>query len=307
MCEDDELQSTVCGAPGGGGVRSKGEWRWAACKVRCEATSLLLRGMTFTPPILHMLQTQLSAPTRKSSSASRRLTAAEAAPAARLRAPAPGGQSRRRTHTPAPCTCWDRSCTRLGRIPAPCSRPPAGALSAGPPRSPLLVTRRCLLHLWQLPPAQVDLQQVQQLGHSGEEQHPVPAQLHLHQEPVEDEHLAALAHNGVPHRPGLGRVGQHGVVAHLLWCGVGWGRAQATGQLAPEGECKQTGQAAWGGCTPAGGGKGGWTSQLLVKEQGGLCTAPAAQQCAPGAQSTLLVASPNTGDCSVSVKLDAKK
>ena len=44
---------------------------------------------------------------------------------------------------------------------------------------------------------------------------PVPAELHLDQQPVQHHHLAALAHNGVSHRPRLRRVGQHGVGAHL--------------------------------------------------------------------------------------------
>ena len=62
---------------------------------------------------------------------------------------------------------------------------------------------------------------------------PVPRQLHLDQEAVQHHHLAALPHDLVPHSPGLGRVGQHGVVAHL----AGGPDRQAGTQARRQGGC----------------------------------------------------------------------
>ena len=67
-------------------------------------------------------------------------------------------------------------------------------------------------------PAQVGLQQVQELGHGGEEEHAVARRMELDQHAIQDLELAAAPHE---HRRVVvvgGRVAQARVVAHLHTC-----------------------------------------------------------------------------------------
>eukprot|EP00951_Prasinocladus_malaysianus_P028367 scaffold258209_cov49-Prasinocladus_malaysianus.AAC.2 len=64
------------------------------------------------------------------------------------------------------------------------------------------------------PPLEIALEDVEQLGHGGEEQHPVLGVEELDQQPVKHHHLAALGDplHGLDEER---RVGKQRVIAHL--------------------------------------------------------------------------------------------